>query len=135
MYIAETRMCIMYTFWSDIVHILYVILAPFFRFNPWLSLSDDGNYTFKFNLCEVNTKDDNCPKNAAVCRINKDGSHAISVGNQTETVATRSDSTESELTVIYHGVQCSQSPTQLYSTAIHFKCGKYLVCIIFININ
>ncbi|XP_041350855.1 cation-independent mannose-6-phosphate receptor-like [Gigantopelta aegis] len=89
-------------------------------------MSDDGNYKFKINLCEMNNKDGNCPNNAAICRMDKDGSHAVSFGNQTVNVDTRKNSSEAELTVIYHGAQCSQSHTELYTTTIHFRCGKYL---------
>ncbi|XP_062610067.1 cation-independent mannose-6-phosphate receptor-like [Saccostrea cucullata] len=108
-----------------------VDLSAVERFGPWESRSDDGNITYRINLCgrlpvgTAGTVKPECHSDTVMCMI-KDG-QALSIANYTNTTLVAPSNTElAEVWIIRSGDRCPEMAGENLNSIINLKCGKTL---------
>lgn len=106
----------------------------YFRFGPWECKSDDGNITYKINLCDrivtgSGDEQHNCHSGTVICMI-KDGG-AFSIANYTKnTLDAPSNKELAETWIVRSGDSCPDMSGENLNSVINLKCGKSLVCVV-----
>ncbi|XP_056014073.1 cation-independent mannose-6-phosphate receptor-like [Ostrea edulis] len=100
------------------------------RFGPWECKSDDGNITYKINLCDrivtgSGDEQHNCHSGTVICMI-KDGG-AFSIANYTKnTLDAPSNKELAETWIVRSGDSCPDMSGENLNSVINLKCGKSL---------